>query len=191
MSIARCGRRSFSICCRTPSNSPSRARSGLASPRGGGRGAARRGYRHRHSRGRAAPPVRALPSHRGRARPDPRGHRDRSRAGAGARQAAQGLDRGRQHAGPGQHFHRPHAVREPPSAAGPDRSRRLRTVAGGCSGARGLFVAKPCAGCPSRRAPTSRRADAPGREPARGAGGRRQRGHAGLSRAAAARPATT
>ena len=31
MSTGRCGRRSFSTCCRTPSNSPSRARSGFPS----------------------------------------------------------------------------------------------------------------------------------------------------------------
>ena len=71
---------------------------GFPPARRGIRGPARRGHRHRHSRGRASPPVRALPSHRRRARADPRGHRDRPRARSGACRAAQGLDRGRQHA---------------------------------------------------------------------------------------------
>ena len=45
-------------------------------------------HRHRHPGGRAAAPVRALPSRRGRARPKHRGQRHRPGAGAGAGPAA-------------------------------------------------------------------------------------------------------
>ena len=171
---------------RARSGSPCRQRRGI-------RGAARRGHRHRHSRGRAAAPVRALPSHRRRARPDPRRHRDRPRARSGACRAAQGLDRGRQHARPRQHFHRPHPVRDAAifHRTGSLRRRREPFPRAPLRRARLIRRRSPALAARCRRRSRCRRRAASARpvpNAARILVGGRQRGHAGLSLAPAALP---
>ncbi len=153
MSTARCGRRSSSTCCRMRSSSRSKAAYRCVLKRDGthavlevsdtGIGVAA---------ARSAAPVRAFSPRRRRAGAHPRRFRHRPRAGAGTRQAARRLDRGRERSRAaarrsGCAFLSAMRISRPSSATlasrpAPPRSARKVFVAGGAALA---------AGCTARR----------------------------------------
>ena len=158
-STATCGRRSSSTCSRTPSSSPSRARSRSGSAdRAGSPSCAVSDTGTGIPRRRAAAPVRALPSRRGRARPHASRARHRPRAGAGAGRSCTAARSRVESAGrPRHHLHGDDSARAAPPAA---RRDRRATVARRPTAARSRRPTsrRRCAGCPRRcRAPTRRR----------------------------------
>ena len=87
------------------------------------RGTDRARHRHGHSGGRDPAPVRAFPPRQGRARTFLRGQRHRSRAGAGAGEAAWRHRAGRKRGRPRQPLHRLNPARQGASACRPHRGR--------------------------------------------------------------------